>query len=115
MLTEEVCKIALQFPGVEEGTSYGTVSFHVRKKLLVRFHQDGESLVLKIDPASREMLMAAEPETFSITEHYRNYPQYVLARLAVLQPDEFEALFAEAWERLAPKQLAEEFRREQVD
>ena len=32
-------RVALSFPGVEEGTSYGTPAFKLGKKLLVRLHQ----------------------------------------------------------------------------
>jgi hypothetical protein len=73
-------KVALSFPGVEEGTSYGTPAFKLRKKLLVRLHQDGRSLVLKVGDATRDHLLQADPDTFFITDHYRGYP-YVLAHL----------------------------------
>ena len=42
-------KLFLALPGVEEAPCYGTPGFRVRKKLLARFHQDGESLVLVRD------------------------------------------------------------------
>jgi hypothetical protein len=73
-------RVALSFPGVEEGTSYGTPAFKFRKKLIVRLHQDGTSLVLKIGDATRDHLLQADPETFFVTDHYRGYP-YVLAHL----------------------------------
>lgn len=73
-------KVALSFPGVEEGTSYGTPAFKLGKKLLVRLHQDGASLVLKVGDATRDHLLQADPDTFFITDHYRGYP-YVLAHL----------------------------------
>ena len=38
---ETVRKIALSFPGVEEGTSFGTPAFRVRKKFLARLREDG--------------------------------------------------------------------------
>ncbi len=71
---ETVREIANDLPGAVEGTSYGTPAFHVAKKLFVRMHQDGESLVIKIDFEERAMRIRAEPETFYITDHYRNYP-----------------------------------------
>jgi hypothetical protein len=73
-------QVALSFPGVEEGTSYGTPAFKYKKKLIVRLHQDGKSLVLKIGDATRDHLLQADPETFFVTDHYRGYP-YVLAHL----------------------------------
>lgn len=37
-----VRRLALSFPGVEEGLSYGTPGFRVRGKFLARFWEDGE-------------------------------------------------------------------------
>ncbi len=54
---ETVRQLALELPEVEEGTSYGTPAFRVGGKILARFHQDGESLVLKVEFAAREVLM----------------------------------------------------------
>jgi hypothetical protein len=88
-------KVALSFPGVEEGTSYGTPAFRLKKRLLARLHQDGESIMLKIGFEAREHLMRADPETFFITDHYRNYPS-VLVRLDRLSADDLRKLLAKA-------------------
>ncbi len=66
---ETVRKIAFILPGVEESTSYGTPAFKVKGKLFARQHQDGVSLVIKVDVEDREILMEADPETFYITDH----------------------------------------------
>ena len=66
-----VRKLALELPGVQEGTSYSTTSFKVNRKLLARYHQDGESLVIKVEYAAREVLMGANPKTYYVTDHYR--------------------------------------------
>jgi hypothetical protein len=87
--------VALSFPGVEEGTSYGTPAFRLKKKLLVRLHQDGKSLVLKVGDATRDHLLQADPDTFFITAHYRGYP-YVLAHLDRLSVGDLRKLFAKA-------------------
>jgi hypothetical protein len=39
---DDVRKIALAWPEVEDGTSYGTPALKVRKKLLVRLREDGD-------------------------------------------------------------------------
>ena len=87
-------KVALSFPGVEEGTSYGTPAFRLKKRLLARLHQDGQSIMLKIGFEAREHLMRADPETFFITDHYRNYPS-ALARLDRLSADDLRKLLAQ--------------------
>ena len=90
-------KVALSLPGVEEGTSYGTPAFKLKKKLLARLHQDGSSLVLKVGDATRDHLLQADPETFFITDHYRGYP-YVLAHLDRLTAGDLKKLMQRAIE-----------------
>ena len=46
MTFEDVRKIALKFPHVEDGTSYGTAALKVKKKFFVRLKEDGDSLVI---------------------------------------------------------------------
>jgi hypothetical protein len=96
--------IALSFPGVEEGISYGTLAFRVRKKLICRMKEDGESLAMRMEFGEREILMEGEPQTFYITEHYRNYPM-VLVRMSRLHPDELKRIFGNAWRRFAGPRL----------
>ena len=101
---ETVREIALTLPGAVEGKSYGTPAFHVDKKLFVRFHQSGESVVIMIHINEREALMKIDPETFYITDHYLNYPA-MLVRLSTVQPDDLRKLITESWRRSAPAKL----------
>ncbi|HXW85543.1 MAG TPA: MmcQ/YjbR family DNA-binding protein [Candidatus Binataceae bacterium] len=104
---ERVRRIALTLPGVEVGSSYGTMGFRVRKKFLGRMKEDGETLVIRIEFGEREILCEGEPEVFYFTEHYRNYPA-VLVRLARVDDAELRRLFEQAWRRAASKkQIAE--------
>ena len=91
-------RVALGFPGVAEGTSYGTPAFRLKGKLLVRLHQDGASLVLKVGFAPRDHLVQADPQTFFVTDHYRNYPT-VLARLDRLSASDLRKLLERAIRR----------------
>src|SRR5438105_14420432 len=82
MTFDEVRKIALAWPEVEDGTSYGTPALKVRKKMLVRLKEDGDSLVMPgIPPDERDMLMESQPKVFYLTDHYKDYPM-VLIRLS---------------------------------
>ena len=84
---DTVRQISLLLDHVEEGTSYGTAAFKVRGALFVRLHQDLEStIVVRTDFEQREELLAADPETYYITDHYLNYP-WVLVRLSRVHPD----------------------------
>ena len=100
-----VRKFALSLDNVEEGPSYGTPGFRVGGVLFLRFHQDGESLVVRTDFDQREELMAADPATYYITDHYLKY-EWILVRLARAHPDALRDLI-----RWAHKSAAAEKRR----
>ncbi len=99
-----VRQLALAFPGVVEGGSYGTPAFKVNGKLLARFHQDGETLVVKVEYAVREVLMGTNPRTFYVTDHYRCWP-YMLVRIANVDRAVLRQLLEDAWRRNASKRL----------
>jgi hypothetical protein len=42
---ELVRRLALALPGVQEGVCHGTPAFYVRRKLMLRLWEDGETLV----------------------------------------------------------------------
>jgi len=105
---ETVREIALALPGVEEGPCYGTPGLRVRGKLFARLWEDGETLVLKVGFDAREMLMAAHPESFFLTDHYAGHP-YVLVRLPKVGREQIEHLIEEAWRLAAPKRLVAEY------
>ena len=85
---DTIRRIALTFPNVEESTSYGTPALKVRGKLFVRWRneEDADTVVLKMPFEQREHLMAEDPETYFITDHYRNYA-WVLVRISKVHPD----------------------------
>jgi hypothetical protein len=86
MTFDDVRKSALALEHVEEGTSYGTAAFKVRGKLVARLREDGETLVVGMAIDQREELLAADPDTYYLTDHYRNYP-WILVRLPRVHPD----------------------------
>ena len=105
---ETVRQLALTLPGAEEGTSYGTLACKVAGKLFARQHQDGESVVIRVDFEEREEIMSADPEKFYITDHYLNYP-WMLVRLSKVGRDELSDLLLQSWRRAAPKRLLASF------
>jgi len=105
---DTVRRLALALPEVEEGLSYGTPAFRVGGKLLARLKEDGGTLVIMIEFDEREALMAADPETFFITDHYRGYPS-MLIRLSRVGAGRLGALLEQAWRRRVPKRLASRF------
>ena len=86
----------MELEGAEEGTSYGTAAFKVSEKLIARLKEDGETLVVGTTFEERDGLMADEPETYFITDHYLNYP-WVLVRLKRVKAEALRELLARAW------------------
>ncbi len=96
---ETVREMGLALPDTAESTSYGTPALKVHGKLIARLREDCESLALRTDFGEREELLAADPETYYITGHYRDFP-WVLVRLSRVRPDALRDLLRRAW-RLA--------------
>ena len=92
----------LPLPGVAEGTSYGTPAFRVGAKLLARLREDGEDLVVRASFEEREMLIAAAPEIFHVTDHYAGHP-FVLVRIARAKAADLARLAERAWRSAASK------------
>jgi len=91
-----------QFPGVEEGTSYGTPAFRIRGKFLTRLHEDGVSLVVRVGFDERAHLMATDPDNFYITPHYQDWPS-MLVRLDGVPVEILRRLLEESWRAAATK------------
>ena len=109
MTYDDIRKIALAWPEVEDGTSYGTSALKIRKKMLVRLKEDGDSLVMPSVPSSeREMLVETQPQVFYFTDHYRDYP-IVLIRLSKAKRATVEPFLRRRWRELASKKTVREF------
>lgn len=103
---ETVRRLAGDLPESEESTSYGTPAFKVRGKLFARLKEDGETLVIRVDPDERGLLIDSAPARFFITPHYQNYP-FMLVRLEAVGDDELRELLTDSWLAVVPKRLAE--------
>ena len=103
MTFDDVRKIALAWPEVEDGTSYGTLALKVRRKLLARLKEDGDGLVMPGVPfEERDMLVESQPKVFYFTDHYRDYP-IVLIRLSMARRCIVEPLLRRHWRTLVSK------------
>jgi hypothetical protein len=98
-------KIALAFPGTSEGSSYGSPAILLLKKFFTRLRKEDNSAVLIVGSIDeRDMMIEADPATFHITDHYKNYPD-VLARLERLDAETLHGLLEQRWRAVAPKKL----------
>jgi hypothetical protein len=98
-------RIALSFAGANEASSYGKPSFLIVKKFFTRWRDEENSIVLIVDSIDeRDMLLEADPGTFFITEHYRNYPS-VLAYASQIDAKTLHGMLERRWRKIAPKKL----------
>ena len=108
----QVKKIALSFPGAEEGTSYGYPSYKVAGKFFTRLREEDDSLVMIVGSIDeRDMLLQSDPSIFHITDHYKNYPD-VLVRIAKIDEKTLRGMLERRWLAIAPKKLQKEGVRE---
>jgi hypothetical protein len=103
---DTVWKMGLDMPEVEKTTTYGASALKVRGQLMacVAINKSAEpnSLALRIDFAQRDGLLAEDPATYYVTDHYVNYPM-VLVRLNRIQQDALRDLLNAAWRFVTSK------------
>ena len=96
---ERVRKIGRSFPGVEESTYFGQPALKIGGRMLacMASHRSAEpgSLVVLVDFARRQELLAEAPDLYYLTDHYVGYPS-VLVRLARIKPEVLRGLLAGA-------------------
>jgi hypothetical protein len=103
MTPKQFHDVVMAFPETELGTSYGQPAYKAFGKFFTRLRREDDSVVLgRVAFDEREMLCEADPETFYVTDHYRNYP-YVLARLKALDAKTLRGYLDRQWRHNAPK------------
>lgn len=79
---------------------YGSPALKVGGKMFacLAIHRSAEpgSLAIRIDFDQRDELIAADPTTYYLTDHYVNYP-VVLVRLARVDQDALRDLLRTGW------------------
>jgi hypothetical protein len=118
---DDVRRLALALPEVEEGTSYGNLAWKVKGKVFVwerplrnrdrsdlgAAAPDGTVLAAKVqDEGAKQALLATEPDVVLTTPHFDGYP-VVLVRLDAADQALLEELVVAAWLAQAPKRLAQ--------
>jgi hypothetical protein len=101
-----VRRMGLALPDVVEATMYGAPALKVGGRLLTcpAIHTSAEphTLVVCIGFAERDELIAAEPGTYYLTDHYVNYPT-VLVRLSRISRDALRDLLQMSWQFVSAK------------
>jgi hypothetical protein len=85
-----VASVGRTLPDVEVTTTYGKPALKVRGRMFVCIasHKSAEpnTLVVMMDFAGRDALIADDPDTYYLKDHYVNYP-CVLVRLSRVHAD----------------------------
>jgi hypothetical protein len=103
-----VVELARELPEVNEGIWFRTPALMVGKKSFVRLKEDGASVVFLVESVDeQELLIAARPDIYFITDHYVGWPA-VLARLSTLTAAECRARLEQAWRKKAPRTLVKQ-------
>jgi len=101
MTFENVRKIGLALPGVEESTTFGATSLKVQGKLLTcpAMNKSAEpgSIMVRVDFDQRQALLEEAPDIYYVTDHYVNYPA-VLVRLSRIDAAALQGLLRTSWQ-----------------
>jgi len=97
-------KIALSFPGAYEKSSYGAPTVFIGKKVFTQINSHKRKAIMLLTQSleERDHLVEADPETFFITDHFKNY-KGLLAHTAALDARTYRALLERRWQAIAPK------------
>ena len=109
---DTVRALARMLPDTEEGTAYGTPAIKLRGRLLacIASNKAAEpgTLVVRVSFEQRDAMIADDPETYYLKDHYVGYP-CVLVRLAKIHPDALRDLLHAGWrfvDATAPRRRA---------
>lgn len=96
--------LALDLPEITLATPWGHEALKAFGKMWCYWSFYEDAGVFKASAEEREMLMAAEPETFFLHPHYANHA-LVLVRAGRIDPGWAGARLVQHWRDLAPKRF----------
>jgi hypothetical protein len=95
----DVRAIARELPDAEPATMYGAPGFRLRGRFLacmaINKAAEPNTLAVAVGFEARDTLVASEPDTYYLKDHYVDYP-VVLVRLSRIQRDALASLLREA-------------------
>lgn len=96
--------LGLGMPGVEESVSWGNPGLKAHGKLWTWWSPYVDAAIFKGSIEERDMLMAADPETFLIHPHYAKH-NLILVAGGRIDRDWARARLISTWRDMAPKRV----------
>lgn len=98
--------VAMSLPRTTEGLVRDRVKFRVGRIVYLAFSRDETLMGFAFPRDEREALVAAEPAKFLLPKAGDMRYQWVVVRLAAIEPDELREIVVEAWRMVVPKRVA---------
>jgi len=99
---EDVRRIALGLPDVEESTSYRQPCFKVNGRSFVNVSREPGAIATRAPEEEVELLIRANPDVYFVTPHYLGW-EAVLVRLDAVDEDELAGRLEDAWQFICSK------------
>lgn len=103
---DKLRSIMSTLPDVNEGTCFGTPAFYAGKKFFARIREEGDVLVIHTE--EREEWIKIDPETFYITDHYKDYSSMLIS-LPLVTDAHLVTLITTAWSKRIGKKILKEW------
>jgi len=97
-------RLTADLPGVGRARHYDTMALKVGGKAFANPCREPGALAIYCPVADKEVLIAAAPDIYFDTDHFRNLPA-ILVRMDVINDATLKARLRAAWAAWAPKKL----------
>jgi hypothetical protein len=97
--------VALSLPRTEEHLIRDYIKFRVGKIVYASISPDEQTMGVGFPKEQRDALIASEPDKFILPRLSDQRFHWIVARMAVLEPDEMRELVVDAWRMVVPKKV----------
>ena len=106
--TDDVRALCLSLPRTTEHLIHDRVKFRIKQIVYVAFSRDETLMGFAYPKDERDALVASEPTKFQLPRASDLRYNWVVARVATLEPEEMRELVTDAWRMCVPKRVAAE-------